>query len=477
MKVYFKAWLTVLVLALGVLVMITLASQPARAAGPWYVTPGGDDSNDCLSPTTACATINGALNKPGFVAGDTILVATGTYTSTGSEVVLLDEDVTLSGGWDVTFTTQSGASTIDGQGARRGITVDGGWAAIIEWFSIQGGYNWWAGGGILNRGTLILNNSTVCGNTAGDHGGGIANSNGTLIMNNSTVTGKTSLWAGGGISSYGTLILNNSTVSDNTAIYHGGGIYRYGHIATLQNTIVAENTAGSNGPDCWEPDSGFIHSAGYNLIGDISDCGFNPGSGDLTNVDPLLGLLEGSPGYHPLLRGSPAINAGNPAGCTDHLGNPLTTDQRGFPRLGRCDTGAYEVFPFEFSTKGVNKSTALPGDPLTYTIALDNGETVNITNVRVTDTLPISITYISNSLTATEGSYGYINRVITWTGSVNASEVVTIAFGATVSQAVPLGTSITNSAVISGGGEMITRTATVAVEPQRVYLPVVLKNW
>ena len=43
-----------------------------------------------------------------------------------------------------------------------------------------------------------------------------------------------------------------------------------------------------------------------------------------------------------LQQGSPAIDAGNPNGCTDHQGNPLTTDQRGNPRHGPCDMGAFE---------------------------------------------------------------------------------------------------------------------------------------
>jgi len=131
------------------------------------------------------------------------------------------------------------------------------------------------------------------------------------------------------------------------------------------------------------------------------------------------------------------------------------------------------VPPLAFSTKGVNQSTALPGDPLTYTIALSNIETINVTDIRVTDTLPISLTYISDSLTATDGSYGYNNSVISWTGSVNAGGAVTITFEAAVSQTIG---SIVNTAVISGGGEMITRTATVAVG-RWLYLPVVLKKW
>ena len=54
--------------------MILLAIRPIRAAGPWYVAPGGDDGNDCLSPATPCATINGAVSKAS--PGDTIYVAT-----------------------------------------------------------------------------------------------------------------------------------------------------------------------------------------------------------------------------------------------------------------------------------------------------------------------------------------------------------------------------------------------------------------
>ena len=98
----------VFILATGgllTLVMIFLAIQPIRAAGPWYVTPGGDDGNDCLSPGAPCATINGAIGKA--TSGDTIYVASGTYTGTGDGVVLLDKDATLSGGWDEAFTTRA----------------------------------------------------------------------------------------------------------------------------------------------------------------------------------------------------------------------------------------------------------------------------------------------------------------------------------------------------------------------------------
>jgi len=300
-------------------------------------------------------------------------VATGTYTnSTGSEVVLIDKDTTLSGGWDPAFATQGGMSTIDGQSGRRGITVNSGLTAIIERFVIQNGsavdgggiYNnvgtvtltnstvsgntspFGGGGGIYNNvGTLILDNSTVSTNTASSGqpavggGGGIYNSNGTVTLNNSTVSGNTSPYSGGGIFNEGILTLNNSTIRGNTAD-GGGGIRNFGGTVTLQNSILAGNTAPIS-PDC----SGTLSSAGYNLIGNTTGCTFNSTTGDLLNTNPQLFPLIGWPGFHPLLPSSPAINAGNPSGCTDNLGNPLNTDQRGVARVGRCDIGAYEYDP------------------------------------------------------------------------------------------------------------------------------------
>jgi hypothetical protein len=74
------------------------------------------------------------------------------------------------------------------------------------------------------------------------------------------------------------------------------------------------------------------------------------GPGDKNNTNARLGTLAyyGGPTQTiPLLSGSPAIDAGNPSGCTDRLGHLLKTDQRGLPRpdtedKSGCDMGAYE---------------------------------------------------------------------------------------------------------------------------------------
>ena len=107
--------------------------------------------------------------------------------------------------------------------------------------------------------------------------------------------------------------------------------------ALLRTVLRGGNCSGPN-----------ITSDGYNLSSD-GTCNFNA-PGDLNNHDPLLGPLQNNGGptqTMALLPGSPPIDGGNPAGCTDGSGHLLTTDQRGMPRPDKedtrgCDKGAYE---------------------------------------------------------------------------------------------------------------------------------------
>jgi hypothetical protein len=317
-----------------------------------------------------CKTIGHAIALAS--SGDYIVVAAATYT----------ENLTIAFNLTIAGFGVSGGPVIDGGGHNTVVTISNRAAQVtLSNLTIYHGFSTARGGGIYNNGQLTINNTTVTGNSvvegygSGPEGGGIFNL-GTLTINNSTISGNSVTSApphrppgyGGGIFSFGTLTINNSTISWNSAVgnlggQNGGGIASrntfttinnstiswnsaanggglYGP-ATLQNSIVANSIGGGN---CY----GTMSSDGYNLSSDNS-CNFN-NTGDLNNTDPLLGPLQNNGGptqTMALQSGSPAIDAGNPSGCTDGSGHLLTTDQRGMPRpdhedSGGCDMGAYE---------------------------------------------------------------------------------------------------------------------------------------
>ena len=249
---------------------------PALAPVTWYVATTGLDSNSCTGTGSPCLTVNGAIGKPAVASGDIIKVATGTYTGSGTEVVLINKSVTRSGGWNAAFTTQSGTSTIEGQGVRRGITVNSSVTVSIEYFTIQNGNVTGNGGGVHNSGSLIINNSVISNTTAGSGtGSAIYNTgSGILALNNDIVTNNGSyancfVVANEGVFTAsnsvvernttnqgiycatlivmnfsGTMTLTNTTVRNNT----GGGIYNYAML-TLNNSLVSGNIGlGSDGP-------------------------------------------------------------------------------------------------------------------------------------------------------------------------------------------------------------------------------------
>jgi len=216
---------------------------------PFYVQPLGKDFNDCISPGTACSTMNGAIGKA--ADGDTIFVAEGVYIGSGSEVVLVDKDLALSGGWDATFTMQDRISTIDGENLRKGITVNSDVTATIQLFDVKYGFTTSSGGGIHNSGILDIVNVTVSDNTARGNGGGIANT-GTLNLDDSTITDNevpATYGDGGGVSNSGTMFLDNVIVSNNMADDVGGGIANLDIASnlTINNCTVTSNVAGMLG--------------------------------------------------------------------------------------------------------------------------------------------------------------------------------------------------------------------------------------
>ena len=377
---------------IGFITTFAALGTPA-VASTWYVNGvSGSDSNNCMSALTACKTIGHGISLAS--SGDSIMVATGTYrenltinislsligsgasgtiidgegintvvtiSSTSAQVAISKVTVTYGysqqysgGGIDNAGILTINAARIAGNRSRcsGGGIANGGVLTInkstisennVSQVGICRGF----GGGIGNSGTLTINNSTISGNTAsgtfGPTGGGIYNK-GTLIVNNSTISGnvlaKSGTFGGtdgGGITNSGTLKISSSTISANGAQF-GGNLYG---TARMQNSIIAHSLSGGN---C----HGTVASEGYNLSSD-GTCSLS-GPGDIKNTNPMLGPLQYNGGptqTMALSSGSPAIDAGNPSGCTDSLGHLLKTDQRGNPRpdtedTAGCDIGAYE---------------------------------------------------------------------------------------------------------------------------------------
>jgi len=342
--------------------LLFLALAPtALASTTWYVDGvHGSDNNNCKSRQTACKTIGHAISLAS--SGDSIRVAAATYTENltiGINLKILGARATttiIDGGGVGTVVSIGGSRvalrqlTIRNGFAIRGGGIDNSGKLAIDHSSISGNAaevtsfcGVYGGAGIYNGGTLTISDSTVSRNIISHRGvgapcgGGIYNSSGRLTINNSTVSENSADDVGGGIfNKGGTLMISSSTIAANSA-GSGGGIHGS---ATLRNSIVADNSGGN----C----SGTMTSKGYNLSSD-NTCNFN-NTGDLNNTDPKLGTLGNYGGptqTNPLLSGSPAIDAGNPTGCTDGHGHLLKTDQRGKPRPDKedetgCDMGAYE---------------------------------------------------------------------------------------------------------------------------------------
>ncbi|HEY6325216.1 MAG TPA: choice-of-anchor Q domain-containing protein [Candidatus Cybelea sp.] len=375
-----------------------LVAQPqqslvSRTTHEWYVDGRhGSNRNDCKSPQHACKTIRHAIEL--CSQGDSIKVAPGTYFEnlsipvslsifgSGPRTTILDGRhlasvflithrrlvVTLSGmtmrnaggigdgGAVYNCFTKSltivnsiltgnsvhkGSGTVGFGGAIYNCPTTGTALTIID--STFSNNTAEEGGAICSGGALTIINSTFYGNVARHHRGGAIRNYGLLTITNSTFANNDARGGIGGaihngkyIGLTGALLMSSSTVSGNNGvgIYNGPGI-----TATLRNSIVANNAGG----DC----RGVVTSDGYNLSSD-GTCNFN-NTGDLNNADPKLGPLGRNGGPTPtmaLRAGSPAIDAGNPNGCTDGR-RVLTTDQRGRPRpdpedSSGCDIGAFE---------------------------------------------------------------------------------------------------------------------------------------
>ena len=204
------------------------------------------------------------------------------------------------------------------------------------------------GGGLRVAGFVTIKNTTFADNLSHEEGGGLwYQGEVPITITNSTFSGNQAKdengeGLGGGIFSgqWGSETnITNTTFANNYAGSEAGAIYATSQRHHLTNTIFYNNTAGNKSKIKQQTNIELI-DAGNNLqypdlvTDDPDDVNV---TADIQIADPRLGDLQEIDGrlVHPLLEGSPAINAGTKK-------NAPKTDQRGLPRDDQYDIGAYE---------------------------------------------------------------------------------------------------------------------------------------
>ncbi len=221
--------------------------------------------------------------------------------------------------------------------------------------NVQEGNDQHTGGAYIQGGPVSIRDSTFSSNTAVGFGGLALFDHGAVAIGgeivNSTFSGNTARnGLGGAMNLQGTaaLLLQNLTIAGNRApcsvCFAGGIANSAGRPITLRNSVFFDNTGG-NAFNPWallNPVQGGSNNLQWPQV--------RPGSfgqqeapvtPDASFVDALLGALGNNGGpteTRALLAGSPAIDAGTAVGA-------LATDQRGLPRFGAVDIGAFEVQP------------------------------------------------------------------------------------------------------------------------------------
>lgn len=361
------------------------------------------------------------------------------------------------------------------EGSGGGILSSGGTLALVNSRVTKNGKFWLdhqgltEGGGIALIGsTTTITDSTVSGNF-GNNGGGIYALNSSVSITNSTIESNGTFYDGAGLYLQGGMAtLTNSTVSQNTTgrFGGGGGIFIRSAALTLINTTVAGNESDisicySGGGICnWSGTvnarnsiiagnrgfydfsvfasdfDGTLTSQGYNLIGNGGDLMTIVGdtTGNILGVgDARLGPLANNGGptmTHALLTGSPAINTGNTA-------TSPATDQRGAPRVGTADIGAFEL---NNSSNGGAFVAQLPDGfvqkPYSYTVAdfsvrdyNGNNHALRYTYTVTGGVLPNGIS-LSTTIEANDRGY-YERQIVKVSGTTNQTGIFNFSVTAT----------------------------------------------
>ena len=431
---------------------VTIDDGPSQ--GPVTIS-GNNASRVFLINTGVTATLSGlAITKGSAPIGGGVYNL-GTLTLTGCTVSgnsangnggALDNFATLT----LTGCTVSGNLTGGNGGGLNNFAT-----LTLKGCTVSGNSAGTVAGGLENVGTLTLTGCTVSGNSAGLAAGGL-NNTGTLTLTGCTVSGNSAHY-GGGLDNFATLTLTVSTVSKNSAAEgKSGGLYNSEGSATLVDTIVAGNTAGSVPGDINDPGASKVAGTN-NLIGPGGSGGITGGVGGnivLTDLSTLglapLGEYGGPTQTMALLPGSAAIAAGSAV-------SGVTTDQRGMPlHTPTPDIGAFQTNPLVVNTT-IDAAGSPAGDlslrqAVNLANALGGAQTITFdpTVFAAPQTITLSASLGVLSLTDTTGTEAIDGPTagVTVSGG-KAVEVLSVSGNVTASLS---GLTITEGSAHYGGG-------------------------
>ncbi len=242
-----------------VLFFFTLTKASATTSERFVSTNGRDINpsgppfiiNDCTSNSNPCQTIQHAIDYAG--PNDTIYVASGVYTSSGSSVITITKNIHLLGGWDGGLDNPPRLdpavypTMLDGEFSRRGIIVMTGISTTISGFVIANASSTSMGGGLYSEDAhLILSNSVITNNHATNYGGGIAIVSGSATVTSCEIVSNSVTYGGGGLYlGYNSeVILDGNRVVENKSDY-GGGVEVDDGVLTATANIISQNESSS----------------------------------------------------------------------------------------------------------------------------------------------------------------------------------------------------------------------------------------
>ncbi len=218
-------------------------------------------------PTCQFATVSGAVAAS--ADGDVLLIGPGSFAGGFT----ITTDVNLVG---------SGAGSTEILGGGTGVTVATGADVIIRHLTITQA----TGTGLVNDGTLVVRRSVISENGSGfpsPDAGGILNS-GTLTLNDVAVSNNDGN-AAGGLENHGSAVIVGSSFSDNSAAFDAGAILNFGDVV-FRDGAMSNNV--SQGAGSWNLagsmtviNSFLTGNSGGNNFGAIANGDFANGAASL----------------------------------------------------------------------------------------------------------------------------------------------------------------------------------------------------